>query len=85
MRYHIDRKHWKVVTLKSIHVGKHAIPMVWSVKQTRYPLGDIVKWKASLCAGGHWSKESINYWATYSPVVSWSKVRLMIVFDILND
>ena len=48
-------------------------------------LGDIVKWKAMLCAGGHRYIESIDYWATYSPVVSWSTVRLMIVFAILND
>ena len=55
------------------------------MKRKRNPLGDIVKWKARLCAGGHRSIESIDYWATYSPVVSWSTVRLMIVFAILND
>ena len=31
LRDHINRKHWKVVPLKSIPVGKHAIPMVWSM------------------------------------------------------
>ena len=82
---HIDRKNWKVVPLKSIPIGIHAVPMVWSMKQKRNPLRDIVKWKARLCAGGHRSIESINYWAMYSPVVSWSTVRLMIVFAILND
>ena len=61
------------------------IPMVWSMKRKRYPLGDTVKWKARLCAGGYWSIESINYWDTYSPVVSLSTVRLIIVFAILND
>ena len=75
---HIDRKHWKVVPLKSIPVGKHAVPMVWS-------MGDIVKWKSRLCAGVHWYNKSIGYLATYSPFVSWSTVRLMIVFAILND
>ena len=83
--YHINCKHWKVVQLKSIPIGKHAIPMVWSMKRKRNPLGDIVKWKARLCAGGHRSIESIDYWVTYSPVLSWSTVRLMIVLAILND
>ena len=82
LRDHINRKHWKLVPLKSIPVGKHAIPMVWSMKRKRNPLGDIVKWKARLCAGGHRSIESIDHWATYSPIISWSTVRLMIVFAI---
>ena len=55
------------------------------MKRKRNPLGVIVKCKARLCAGGHRSIESIDYWATYSPVVSWITVRLMIVFAILND
>ena len=59
--------------------------MVWFMKWKCIPLRDIVKWKARLCAGGHRSIESIDYWATYSPVASWSTVRLMIDFAILND
>ena len=43
LRDHIDCKHWKMDPLKSIPVGKHAIPMVWSMKQKRDPHGDIVK------------------------------------------
>ena len=70
LRDHINRKHWKVVPLKSIPVVKHAIPMVWSMKRKRNPIGDIVKWKTRLCAGGHWSIESIDYWDTYPSVVS---------------
>ena len=58
---HIDCKHWKVVPLKYIPVGKDVIPMVWSMKQKRNPLLDIVKWKARLCVGGHRSIKSIEY------------------------
>jgi hypothetical protein len=82
---HIDRKHWKVVPGKSIPNHKRAIPMVWSMKRKRDPVGNITKWKARLCAGGHRSQEMIDYWSTYSPVVSWSTVRLMIVFALLNN
>ena len=85
LRDHIDQKYWKVVPLKSIPVGKHTIPIVWSMKRKRNPLEDIVKWKARLCAGGHRSIKSIDYFATYSLVVSWSTVRLMIVFAILKN
>jgi hypothetical protein len=55
------------------------------MKRKRNPVGDILKWKARLCAGGHKSLEFVDYWNTYSPVVSWSTVRLMIVVALLND
>ena len=59
--------------------------MVWSMKRKRNPIGEIVKWKARLCAGGHKSIEFLDYWNTYSPVVSWNTVRLLIVIALLND
>ena len=55
------------------------------MKRKRNPIGDITKWKARLCAGGRWSIESVDYWSTYSPVVSWSTVRLIIVFATINN
>lgn len=82
---HVTRKHWKVVPARSIPSHKRPLPMVWSMKRKRDPLGEIVKWKARLCAGGHRSLEHVDYWSTYSPVVSWSTVRLMIVFALLNN
>lgn len=59
--------------------------MVWSMKRKRNPIGEVVKWKARLCAGGHRSIDFVNYWATYSFVVSWSTVQLMIVLALIND
>jgi hypothetical protein len=82
---HVNRCHWKIVPLKSVPTHKVPIPMVWSMKRKRNPVGDIIKWKARLCAGGHKSLEFVDYWNMYSPVVSWSTVRLMIVMALLND
>ena len=82
---HVSRKHWKVVPIKSIPREKRAIPMVWAMKRKKNPLGEIIKWKARLCAGGHRSIENVDYWDTYAAVVSWSTVRLMIIFALIND
>jgi hypothetical protein len=82
---HISRHHWKVVPRKTIPGHKRAIPMVWSMKCKRDPAGKIIKWKARLCAGGHRSIENVDYWGTYSPVVSWSTVRLAIIFALINN
>ena len=61
------------------------IPMVWSMKCKRNPIGEIMKWKVQLCAGGHRQQFGIDYWSTYSPVVSWSTVQLMILTALLLD
>jgi hypothetical protein len=82
---HVGRKHWKVVPWKTVPSHKIPIPMVWSMKRKRNPIGEIVKWKARLCAGGHRSIPYIDYWNTYSPVVSWNTVRIMIVMALLNE
>ena len=58
---HVNRRHWKVVPTQSIPIHKRAITMVWYMKIKRNPLGDIAKWKAQLCAGGHWFIKSVDY------------------------
>jgi hypothetical protein len=55
------------------------------MKRKRNPIGIIIKWKARLCAGGHRSIEFVDYWTTYSPVVSWNTVRLIIVMALVNN
>jgi hypothetical protein len=82
---HIDRKHWKVIPASAVPKHKVPIPMVWSMKRKRNPIREIIKWKARLCARGHRSLEYVDYWSTYSPVVSWNTVRLVIVMALLND
>ena len=67
---HINRKHWKVMKLKRVPKNRTIHPMVWSMKRKRNPLGEIIKWKARLCVGGRKSREFIDFWDTYSPVVS---------------
>ena len=59
--------------------------MVWSMKRKRNPIGEVTKWKARLCAGGHRSTEFVDYWDTYSPVVSWQTIRLVFTLAIINN
>ena len=82
---HIKRKHWMIVPHKPVPAHKIPIPMVWSMKRKRDPIGTIIKWKARLCAGGHKSIEFVDYWSTYSPVVSWSTVRMLIILALINN
>ena len=38
-----------------------------------------MKYKARLCAHGGQQEYGINYWDTYSPVVNWISVRLLLI------
>ena len=71
---HINRKHRKIIPSKSLPKRPVPITTVWSIKRKMNPIVEITKWKARLCNGGHISIEGIDYWNTYSPVVSWSTV-----------
>ena len=68
---HITRGHWIVVPTKNVPSHKKRLPMVCTMKRKWNPIGEIIKWKARLCAGGHRSIEFVDYWDTYSPVISW--------------
>ena len=83
---HIGRKHWKVILISSIPCKRTPIPMVWSMKRKRNPIGEIIKWKVRLCAGGHWQVFGIiDYWSSYSPMVSWNTVHLMVIMALIMD
>ena len=74
-----------MVPRKSVPAQKICIPVVWSMKRKHDPIGNILKQKARLCAGGHRSVEISDYWNNYSPVVSWQTICLVFTLEIIND
>ena len=56
---------------------------VWALRRKRYPDGRIHKLKARYCARGFEQREDIDYFETFSPVVMWLTVRLLLVMSIL--
>ena len=81
---HIARKHWKVVPASTVLTHKRCLSIVWSMKRKRNPVGEIIKWKARLYAGGHRSIEVVDYWDTYSPVVCWQTIRLVFILALIK-
>ena len=80
---HTEKGHWEVVRKATVPWGNKPILAVWSMKRKRDPAGDIIKWKARLCAHGGMQIHGVNYWDTYSPVVSWSTVRLVLILALV--
>ena len=47
------------------------------------PAGDILKWKACLCAGGDHQVYGDMYWTTFAPVVSSTTIHCVIILALL--
>ena len=59
----------------------NVLPSTWAFKCKRFPDGRIKKFKARFCARGDRQKEGIDYFETWSPVVQWTTVRIMLVLS----
>jgi hypothetical protein len=68
---------------KALNEGKPVIDSVWAFKRKRYPDGSVKKLKARFCVRGDLQKKHIDYFYTYSPVVQWSTVRLLLILSII--
>jgi hypothetical protein len=67
---------WELLCFEST---MNVLPSTWAFKCKCYPDGRIKKFKAS--AHGDHQKEGIDYFETWSPVVQWQTIRLMMIFS----
>jgi hypothetical protein len=56
---------------------------IWSYRRKRRPNGELIKHKARLCVDGSQQQHGRDYWETYTPVVSWSTVRLILLLSTI--
>lgn len=61
------------------------IMMIWLFKRRRHPDGRLDKYKACLCCHGGQQQWGVQYWETYSPVISWMAVRTLLVLSKLHN
>ena len=80
---HTELKHWKVIHKSQVPKNAKSIPMVWTLWRKCNPEGEILKWKARLCAGGHCQVFGDTYWTTFAPVVPWTTVRCIFILALL--
>ena len=81
----IKLKTWTVVSREeAVRKGKKVIKSTWAFRQKRSPDGLPTKKKARCCVRGDQQDENVDYFESYSPVVQWSSVRLMLVLSIVH-
>jgi len=61
----------------------NVLPCVWALKHKLHPDGTIKKLKSRLCAGGHRQMKDRDGHIIFSPVVSWSTVRLLLILSLI--
>ena len=83
---HLTRGHWEFVRKEDVPAGTKILPMIWSIKRKRKILtGEPYKWKARLTVHGGKQEYGVQYWETYSLVVTWASLRLLLILATLND
>jgi hypothetical protein len=81
---HHRNNHWRLVKRNTIGNVK-TIKAIWSFKRKRRPDGSLLKHKARLCAHGGMQTHGENYWETYSPVVNWFSIRMVLTLSIIQQ
>jgi Reverse transcriptase (RNA-dependent DNA polymerase). len=81
---HTERGHWCLRRWCELGNVK-TIKAVWSFKRKRKPGGTLIKHKARLCAHGGMQVYGEHYWDTYSPVVSWMSIRIMLTLSVIKN
>ena len=66
---------WDLVDLP---LGRKKIGNIWVLKIKRKADGSIERYKAQLVAKGYTQKEGVDYEETFSPVVRFTSVRLIL-------
>lgn len=71
--------------ISSLHPKAHLLNAIWSYKRKQAPTGTLKKYKSRLCINGSCQQYWVNYWDTYTPVIAWSTVHLVLsLSSILN-
>eukprot|EP00978_Attheya_sp_CCMP212_P035308 scaffold152839_cov109-Attheya_sp.AAC.1 len=83
---HEDDHHWELTKRSSIPKQHKVLPEVWTMKRKRrIATREVYKWKARLNIHGGKQEKGVNYWETYSPMVTWNSIRIFLILAIVND
>ena len=82
---HERRQHWVLVLRANIPPGTKVLKAVWSMRRKRrIDTQEVYKHKGRLTIHGGMQVYGVNYWETYSPVVRWSTIRVILTISIMN-
>ena len=72
---------WEILPKSSLPTSAPIIQLIWILKRKRNPFGELLEHKDYLCVHDGMQQEGIDLHNTFSPVVNWSTVRLLVMMD----
>ena len=83
---YFERHHWDIKNLKDIPATTKLLDSIWAMKwKRRITTREVYKYKARLNAHGGQQVHSIHYWDTYTPIVTWFAIRMMLSLVLLHN
>ena len=82
---HDKRYHWTLIERKDLPPGENTIMAILAFKEKRYPDGSINKHKVRLCSHGGQQTRGQDYLDTYTPVVTWASILLLLVVAKIHN
>ena len=80
---HVDNAYWKLVPIESVPEDTDILPSVWYMQIKRNLVtNEITKYNARLNVQGGKQTFGDKYFDTYTPVVTWFAIRLLIICAI---
>jgi Reverse transcriptase (RNA-dependent DNA polymerase)/GAG-pre-integrase domain len=70
---------------REVPQNSKVLPSTWVLRAKRYPDGRLRKHKARFCVRGDRQVEGVDYADKYSPVVSWSTVRMLLTLALKEN
>ena len=81
----LENEVYSPILRSEVPEGATILPAVWSMKRKRKSkTGEVYRHKGRLNIGGHKQKEGLDYDQTYSPVVTWPSIRLLLTMSVLH-
>ena len=80
-----DHNTWTVIPRSSVPNGANILPGTWVFRIKRYPDGRMRKFKARFCVRSDKQIKGVDYFDKYSPVVSWSTVRMLLSLTVSQN
>ena len=83
---HCERQNWDIVPVTDVPKDEKVLDCVWAMRRKRNILTkQVYKWKARLNLHGGQQEFGVNYYDTYSPVVSWFTMRLILIHALIHQ
>ena len=74
---------FEYLQMNELPLATRLLNAIWSYHQKCQPDHSLLKHKSRICIDGSKQQHGIDYWDTYSPVVHWSTIQMVLVLSAI--